>query len=334
MAISNDAEESLLRRKGRTAVVLRILLDTDTAGDDTIAIMMALKARNARLEGITINCGNIRFDQEVENALYTVEVSGMSGKVPVYPGARHPLLQEWKTVEHIHGKDGMGNSHFPRAKQRPESKHAVDAMIDTVNSNPGEITLVEIAPMTNLALALRKDPSIAEKVKHFYFMGGTNQYLGNVTPAAEFNIWVDPDAAKIVLNSGMPTTMVGWEICMRHGLIGPKEYEEIEAMNTTESEFFIAVNRQVRRFMKEERGIDATSCPDSITMAIVLNPGVATNTKRRYIEVDNSGGVSRGATIVDHLNVLGRRPNAKVVYEASEPLFRRMLFGLLRGGRV
>jgi purine nucleosidase len=314
--------------------LLRILLDTDTAGDDTIAILMALRAKNARLEGITINCGNIKFDQEVENALYTIQVAGMSGKVPVYPGARHPLLKEWKTVEHIHGRDGMGNSYFPKAKQRPEPKHAVDAIIDTINSNPGDITLVEIAPMTNLALALRKDPGIAKKVRHFYFMGGNNQHLGNVTPAAEFNIWVDPDAAKIVLESGMPTTMVGWEICMRHGLIGSREYAEIESMKTSESAFFVAVNRQVRRFMKAERDIDATSCPDSITMSIVLNHRVSTDVKRRYVEPDNSEGISRGATIVDHLKVLGIRPNVSVVYEASQDLFQRMLFRLLRGQLV
>jgi purine nucleosidase len=314
--------------------VQRILLDTDTAGDDTIAILMALKARSARLEGITINCGNINFDQEVENALYTIQVAGMGGKVPVYPGARHPILLDWKTVEYIHGRDGMGNSHFPKARQRPEARHAVDAIVDTVNSNPGEITLVEIAPMTNLALAIRKDPSIARKVRHFYFMGGTNQYLGNVTPAAEFNIWVDPDAAKIVLNSGMPTTMVGWEICMRHGLIGAQEYREIEAIKTPEAEFFMAVNRQVRKFTQKQLGIDATTCPDSITMSIVLNPKVATDVRRRWVEVDNSIGISRGATVVDDLMVMGRRPNVSVVYKASQDLYRRMLYRLLRGEQV
>jgi inosine-uridine nucleoside N-ribohydrolase len=314
--------------------VQRILLDTDTAGDDTIAILMALRAKDARLEGVTIGCGNIGFDQEVENALYTIQVAGMGGRVPVYPGARHPLLQEWRTVEHIHGKDGMGNSYFPRAKQRPEGTHAVDAIIDTVNSNPGEITLVEIAPMTNLALALRKDPGIAKKVRHFYFMGGTNQYLGNVTPAAEFNIWVDPDAAEIVLSSGMPTTMVGWEICMRHGLIGASEYVEIGRMKTSEAEFFVAVNRQVRRFTKKQTGIDASSGPDSITMSIVLNPKVATDVRRRFVEVDNAPGVSRGATYVDDLGVLGKKPNVSVVYEASQELYRRMLFKLLRGDHV
>ncbi|MDV3244037.1 MAG: nucleoside hydrolase [Nitrososphaerales archaeon] len=314
--------------------MLKILLDTDTAGDDTIAILMAVRAANARLEGITINCGNVRFDQEVENALYTLEVAGVSRKVPVYPGARHPLLKEWATVERIHGRDGMGNSHFPKAKQRPERQHAVDAIVDTINSNPGEITLVEIAPMTNLALAIRKDPSIVKKVKRFYFMGGTNQYLGNATPAAEFNIWVDPEAAKIVLHSGMPTVMVGWEICMKYGLIGPNEYSDIERLNTKESRFFIAVNRQVRRFTRETRGIDATSCPDSITMAIVLNQLVATDVRRRFVDIDISDGLSRGASVVDDLRVLGKRANASIVYAASQELFRKMLYRMLSGKRV
>jgi purine nucleosidase len=258
----------------------------------------------------------------------------MGGRVLVYPGARHPLVREWRTVEHIHGKDGMGNSYFPKAKQRPESKHAVDAIIDLVNSNPGDITFVEIAPMTNLAMAIRKDPSIVKKVRRLYIMGGTNQYLGNVTPAAEFNIWVDPEAAKVVFHSGMPITMVGWDVCMRYGLIGPKEYAEIEAIKTKEARFFIAVNRQVRRFMKAERGLDATSCPDSITMSMVLNPNVATDVRRRFVDVETAGEVSRGATFVDDLGVLKQKPNASVVYVASQHLFRKMLFKMLRGEKV
>jgi purine nucleosidase len=313
---------------------LRIILDTDTAGDDTIAIMMALRGRNAKLEAVTINCGNIDFDQQVHNALYTIQNAGASGKVPVYPGARHPLLREWTTVEHIHGRDGMGDSNFPRARQKPESVHAVDAIVELINSEPGEITLVEIAPMTNLALALRKDPTIAKKVRRLYFMGGANQYLGNVTPAAEFNIWVDPDAAKIVLSSGMPATMVGWEICMRYGLLGPKECSEIERMNTRESRFFTAVNRQVRRFMKETRGFDGTTCPDSMTMAITLNPKLATSVKRLFVDVDNQSEISRGATVVDEMGVQGKKPNVAVVYEASEVGFRRMLYKMLQGGTV
>lgn len=312
----------------------RILLDTDTAGDDAIAIMMALRAEDAVLEGVTINCGNVDFDQQVENALYTIQVAGKSGKVPVYPGARHPLLREWRMAKEVHGGDGMGDSRFPRARQRPEKTHAVDAIVDAINSTPGEIDFVEIAPMTNLALAIRKDASIAKKVRRFYFMGGSNQYLGNVTPAAEFNIWVDPDAAKIVLESGMPSTMVGWEICMRYGILGSRELSEIERMRTKESEFFLAVNRQVRRFMKKAYGLNGTGCTDSLAMAIVLDPRVATEARKRYVEVDNTDGPSRGATIVDELGVLGRKPNVDVVYGASQRLFRQMLFRMLNGKPV
>ncbi|MDG6909351.1 MAG: nucleoside hydrolase [Nitrososphaerota archaeon] len=297
-------------------------------------MLMALKASNARLEAVTINCGNVGFDQEVENALYTVEVAGMSGKVPVYPGARHPLLRDWETAERVHGDDGMGNSKFPKARQRPERAHAVDALVDAVNSSPGELTIVEIAPMTNLALAVRKDPSIARKVRRLYFMGGTNQYLGNVTPAAEFNMWVDPEAAKIVLRSGMPMTMVGWEICMRHGILLPAELDAIAGMGTNESRFFTSVNRNVREFMKEAEGVDGVSCPDSITMAIVLNERVATDVRPKFVDVECEGELSRGATYVDHLGVTKKEPNVDVVYAASETLFKEMLFRMLAGNSV
>ena len=312
----------------------RVLLDTDTAGDDAIAIMMALKAKDAKLEGITINCGNVDFDQQVENALYTVQVAAMSGKVPVYPGARRPLLRGWRDAKEVHGDDGMGDSHFPKARQRPEATHAVDAIVDIVNGNPGEIDLVEIAPMTNLALAIRKDPGIVKKVRSFWFMGGSNQYLGNVTPAAEFNIWVDPDAAKIVLESGLPSTMVGWEICMRHGVLGAEELKEIGSYGTKESEFFLAVNRQVRRFMMKTQGADETVCTDSLTMSMALNPKVASDLRRKYVEVDNTDGPSRGATVVDELGALGRGPNVDVVYRASDELYRDMLYRMLKGGQV
>lgn len=314
--------------------MIKILLDTDTAGDDTTAMMMALRSSGATLEGVTINCGNVDFDQEVENALFTIQTAGASEKVPVYPGARHPLVRDWETAERVHGPDGMGGSNFPKAKQRPEKMHAVDAIIELVNSEPGEITLVEIAPMTNLALAIRKDPSIVKKVKHLYFMGGTNQYIGNVTPAAEFNIWVDPEAAKIVFHSGMPMTMVGWEICMRHAMLSGAEVDRIAGMPTDEARFFTAVNREVRAFMRRVEKVDGVSCPDTITLAIVLNPEVATDVRRKFVEVDNESELSRGATYVDHLGVTGKDPNMDVVYSASERLFKEMLYSLLNGKNV
>jgi purine nucleosidase len=314
--------------------LIRILLDTDTAGDDATALMMALKASNAKLEAVTITCGNVAFDQEVENALYTIQVARMSGKVPVYPGSRHPMVRDWVTAEEVHGRDGMGDSFFPKAKQRPEAKHGVDAMVELINSEPGELTLIGIGPMTNVALALRKDPTIAKKVKRYYFMGGTNQYRGNVTPAAEFNIWVDPEAAKVVLHSGMPTTMVGWEICMRHALVETADLARIAKMRTEEARFFMAVNRVAREFTRRVEGVDAAPCPDAITVAIALDRSVATDMRKRFVDADNESGLSRGATYVDHLGVLKKKPNVEVVYAASGKKFREMLFRMLGGKPV
>lgn len=311
--------------------MLKVIIDTDTAGDDTTALMLALRSSNVRVEAITINCGNVAFDQQVENALYTVELSGNSGRVPVYPGARRPLLRDWQTVEEVHGKDGMGNSFFPKARQRPEEKHAVDAMIELIHQNPNEVAVIEQAPMTNLAMAIRKDPEIVRKIRRVYFMGGTNQYLGNITPAAEFNIWVDPDAAKIVFNSGANLTMVGWEICMKYGLLMPDEIAEIESLHTKESDFFIKVNSVAREFLKKSTGIDAVPCPDSITVAMVLDPSIATSIKERYVDVDNQSEISRGATWVDELGVWSKKPNMEVVYEASKSKFRSLLMKMLKG---
>jgi purine nucleosidase len=314
--------------------LIRIILDTDTAGDDATALMLALKATHAKLEAVTITCGNVGFDQEVENALYTIQAAGMSGKVPVYPGSRGPMVRDWVTAEEVHGKDGMGDSFFPKANQRPERKHGVDAILELVNSEPGKFTLIAIGPMTNIGQALRKDPTIAKKVRRFYFMGGTNQYRGNVTPAAEFNVWVDPDAAKAVLHSGMPITMVGWEICMRHALVGTQELARIAKMRTDEARFFMAVNRVARRFTKRVEGIDCAPCPDTITVAIALDRAVAPDIRKKFVEVDSESEVSRGATYVDHLGVLKRNPNVDVVYSAAEPRFKEMLFRMLRGEPV
>src|SRR5579875_1752720 len=251
--------------------MLRLIIDTDTAGDDCVSLLIALRSPDVVVEAITINCGNVAFDQQVENALYTLQVAGFgagSGRhVPVYPGCRRPLLIEHETIEYIHGRYGMGDSSFPRTAQRPEPEHAVDALVRLINENPGELTIIAQAPLTNLAMAARKDPSIVGKVKHLWVMGGTNNALGNTTPAAEFNVFVDPEAAKIVFGAGFPLTMVGWEICMRHALFDEAALAEIEALNTPLSRFFLDINSAVRRFTMQQYGIVGTTHPDAIVAA-------------------------------------------------------------------
>lgn len=189
-------------------MTVRLIHDTDTAQDDAFALLIGLRHPNSEVEAVTVNYGNVDFDQMVENALYTVEVAGSGGDVPVYSGCRLPLIAGFDDSSYVHGIDGFGGANFPRAAQRPETENAVAALIRLINGNPGELTIIVQAPLTNLACAVAADRSIAGKVKNLVIMGGTNNAVGNVTAAAEANFWHDPEAAKIVLNAGFPVTLV------------------------------------------------------------------------------------------------------------------------------
>jgi len=310
--------------------MLHLIIDTDTAGDDAAALLLGLRSKDVKVDAITVNCGNISFDQEVENALYTVEFAGKGNQVPVFAGCRYPLLKDWTTVEEVHGRDGMGDANFPRASKAAEKAHAVDAIIDTINENPNEITILELAPMTNLAMAMRKEPSIVKKIKHIYFMGGSHNYPGNITPAAEFNIWVDPDAVSIVLRSGAPMTMVGWDITMRYGLLGKDDIAQIGLMGTANSKFFLQISSTEKAYLQRSTGLEGITCPDSITTAIAIDGSIATRVIPRYVQVDNSDGPFRGAISVDDYNIMLKDANVNVVYEADSAKFRKLLFDVLK----
>src|SRR5262245_12937699 len=167
---------------------VRLIIDTDTAGDDVTSLLIALRHPNAQLEAVTICNGNVAFDQQIENALYTIEQAGRD--VPVYPGCPRPLVAEPVDAAYVHGQDGMGGSFFPKPSLRPSFEHAVDELVRRVDESPGELTLLAQAPLTNIAAAVVRDPSLARNVKRLYVMGGG---VGNITPAAEFNFYVDPE---------------------------------------------------------------------------------------------------------------------------------------------
>ncbi|GBC69337.1 Pyrimidine-specific ribonucleoside hydrolase RihB [archaeon HR01] len=311
--------------------MLRLVIDTDTAGDDTISLLMALKWPGVRLEAVTVVCGNVEFSQQVENALYTVE-NFSSYHVPVYPGCSRPLLKTWKYADYVHGKDGMGENYFPKARQRPERKHAVQALIELVNSNPGEISIIAQGPLTNIATAIMLDREFVKNVKRLYVMGGYADGFGNVTPAAEYNFWVDPDAAKIVLHSGVKPLIVGWDIAVKYSVVEEAMHREIASWGTKAADFFVKVNRKVVEFEKRTMGLAGSTHPDTITTAIAIEPRVARRVEPRYVDVENGSELTRGMSVVDHLGVLGREANADVCYEADGKLFREMLFKVLRSG--
>jgi len=179
----------------------RMWIDTDTASDDVVAIVMALKHPNTEVVGMSIVIGNVPVELGVQNALYTVELCGKS--IPVHAGAEMPLVRPFATAQHVHGADGMGDIGLPLKGRKATSNNAVHEMIEAFRKEPGELELVALGPLTNLALAIRIEPKFASWVKRCVIMGGTGVLPGNITPLAEFNWWVDPEAVHIVLESGM-----------------------------------------------------------------------------------------------------------------------------------
>lgn len=309
----------------------RIILDTDTAGDDTTAILTAI--HHFQLEGITIVSGNIDFDQQVENALYTVEVANPTYPIPVYKGHRDPIMTlegtKHYTEERIFASDGMGGSNFPKAQQRPESKHAVDFMIETIKNNPGEIEIIAIGPQTNIAMAIKRDPSIIQDIKHLWIMGGVNHAPGNINAVAEFNFITDPEAAKIVLHSGMDMTMVTWDMCLRHGVLFDEDLDKIAALNTKGTDFFFDVNLHVKEFEAKKRDLDAVTCPDSITIAVAANEHLMTKSNAYYVDIELISPLMRGYNIVDIEGDLEKTPNIRVCEEIDTEGFKAVLMDVL-----
>jgi purine nucleosidase len=318
---------------------MRLIIDTDTAGDDVVSILLALKEPDVTLEALTICNGNIDFDQQVENALFTLEMAGKGGDIPVYRGCKRPLVRKRLAAAHVFGEDGMGGANFPKAQQRPEKKHAVDAIIDLVMANTGEITILAQAPLTNIATAYQREPKIARAVKHLWIMGGADNAIGNTTPAAEFNFFVDPEAAKIVLNAGFKSTLSTWTLTMRSGILRPRDFSAIEGMNTDLSRFFLKVNEQTLAFMREHHGAAHSAHPDSLTCAMMLDERLILEAEDCAVDVETNGELTRGYLAVSSRTLPGhdianpakrlRKANARVIKRADTAKFGKMLINAL-----
>lgn len=285
------------------------------------------------MEGVTITGGNVEFDQEVENALYTIQVANPKIYVPVYKGYESPIIvsgnEKHETVEEVHGKDGMGDSFFDRAKQRPEKEHAIDFIINKVKENPGKISLLAIAPLTNIAMAIKKDPTIVNDIPHLYIMGGTNNSLGNITASAEYNFYVDPEAARLVIHSGIPITMVGWDMCTTYSVMNDVDHEEIKQLGTAGSDFFGKINRTVMKFNKEVHKLPGTTHPDTLLVAIAANESIMTKSSKYYVDIETKGELTRGYSMVDINNRSEQKPNVRVCEEVDREQFKQVLIEVL-----
>lgn len=306
-------------------MTVALIVDTDTAGDDVFSLLLALRRPEARVEAITVVCGNVRFEQELENALYTVERAGRSGEVPVHAGCPRPLIAEWVGAEYVHGQDGMGDSAFPQARQRPEGEHAVDAILRLVGERPGELTILAQGPLTNIAAAVVRQPSLGAQVKHLWVMGGG---VGNITPAAEYNFYVDPEAAKIVFAAGFRITLFTWTLALSHGVFGDAELGRIEVLDTDLSRFFQQVNRKALEF-ERATGIQGSAHPDSMTCAAVLDESLILSSRECFVDVETRGELTRGYSVIDPDGRRTAAPNARVVEDFDTARFFELMLSVL-----
>jgi purine nucleosidase len=306
------------------------LIDTDTASDDAVALVMALRHPNVQVEAITVVAGNVPVEQGVQNALYTVELCQRS--TPVYRGIQGPLLRPLETAQHVHGQDGMGDLGLPLSGRTPASGHAVDAIRKTIRRFAHDITVVTLGPLTNLALALKLEPELAGLVNECLIMGGVSQGPGNMTPVAEFNIWVDPEAAQMVFASGLPITMVGWDISVASATFSPEDAAALRAVGTPLAAFCVDIQRVLQEFAIKETNLAGFDLPDPIAMAVALKPEVKELSKRLFVTIETQSQFCRGQALVDHLGGTGEPPNVEVVLAASRERFLEQLYEAVREG--
>lgn len=297
-------------------------IDTDTATDDAVALIMALRQPDIDVLGISIVAGNCSVEQATQNALYVRELLGSS--VPIHVGADAPLLRPLETADHIHGIDGMGDIGLPLSGRTPDSHRGIQAMIDAVMSHPGEVELITIGPLTNLALALKIEPGIVDAVKRVVMMGGAAVLPGNVTPLAEFNFWADPEAAHIVATSGLRFEMAGWDISMAHAVIDDELAAELQSLGELGG-FAVGIQEVLREFCRENTDRDGFDLPDPLAMAIAIDPDMVTRESQRYVDVIHGDGPARGMTIVHEHGAPDREPNCRVIYEVDRDRFVRLL---------
>lgn len=298
-----------------------IIIDTDTAADDALAILMVLQQPDIAVHAITINCGNIQFDQQVQNALYTLDLAGRTD-ILVHPGCREPLLKRYRTVPEVFGADGFSGANFPPVGTKPSDVHAVDAIIAAAKAHSGELEIIALAPLTNIAIALNKAPEIVPMIKKVWFMGATLHAVGNITMGAEFNVWVDPEATDMVLRSGVPLVITPWETAKRDAVLSLAERDEIGRMDTPIARFFSRVTQTLYSYTTKVEEFGGAIHSDIIGVTVPLFPDEIRDQADMYMCVELGGEHSRGVTLLDWVGLAGKTPNITIIKAIDPVAFR------------
>jgi purine nucleosidase len=298
-------------------------IDTDTASDDAVALVMALRHTDVDVVGIGVVAGNVPVEQGVQNALYVAELCGAD--VPIHAGADRPLVVPLETAQFVHGVDGMGDIGLPLTGRAPTPGHAVDALVAASHRYSGELTLVTLGPLTNVAIAVRRDPTLAGRIQRCVVMGAVADHVGNLSPVAEYNMWADPHAVAVVLEAGLPLELVGWDISRQYAVLDPDDAAALRSIGTPLAEMCVDVQRVLTAFSLAETKLAGFDLPDPIAMAYAIDPAIATATRPVYCAVETESPLTRGMVVMDLLGFADREPNALVVTEADRGRFLAML---------
>lgn len=296
---------------------MKVIIDTDPGIDDFFALIMAAGSENLDIMGITAVAGNQTMDKIAANALGIAELLELDA--PVSKGAYRPLLAPQITASVVHGETGLGNFELPEPKRQFDGRYAWDMIYDIARENPGEVTLIAIGPLTNVAIALMKYPDLNRLLPRIIAMGGSTGW-GNRGAYGEFNFYVDPLAAQLVFNSGIPVDMVGLNVTMQTGM-SQEEFDELSRLkcrHVNELMHLLDFYRDIYR--KNDLGFNIVAMHDSLAVAYAIDPSLL-KMREGYVQVDVSGGPCRGRSIVDWHDT----PNARVAVEVDKDRFLNLV---------
>ncbi len=299
---------------------MHLLIDTDPGVDDALAILIA--HRSASVIGLTMAAGNVGLAHTVANALKLTEVIGVD--TPVFAGCASPLVLPAADAGFVHGADGFGDTGYRASEGRAADEHAVAAILRLSREYAGQLTLVALAPLTNLALALRLDPELPSRIARLVVMGGAVTGRGNThLVPAEFNIGFDPEAAHIVFSAWPQLELIDWEACVRHAM-DFAWFDRTVAAGDAAAQFYAAISRKARRF-SEAHGRRGMIVADALAMAVAVAPEIVRRAESHHVGIELSGSLTRGATVVDWEDRLGRRANARIVLGIDQARFQAIV---------
>ncbi|MFB5078842.1 ribosylpyrimidine nucleosidase [Raoultella sp. C349492] len=285
----------------------KIILDCDPGHDDAIAIMLAAKHPAIELLGISIVAGNQTLDKTLINGLNVCQTLNID--TPVYAGMPQPIMRKQIVADNIHGETGLDGPVFGPLTRKAEKKHAVNFIIDTLMDSTGDITLVPVGPLTNIAVAMRMQPTIIPKIREIVLMGGAYG-TGNFTPSAEFNIFADPEAARVVFTSGVPLVMMGLDLT-HQTVCTPDIISRMENAGGPAGKLFSDMMNFTLKTQYDNYGLEGGPVHDATCVAYLINPD-AFKVQEMYVEIDVNSGPCYGRTVCDELGVLGKSANTKV----------------------